>query len=113
MIHHKSLDKNFAHDIELVVSEACTNAILHAGEAYPGEKIEIAFKIQEDRLTIDVKDRGSGFDFEAIPLPDFENHPEDGYGLYIIKEKMDQVSYQKGESYNILSMTKFFNAKSE
>jgi anti-sigma regulatory factor (Ser/Thr protein kinase) len=41
-------------------------------------------------------------------MPDFDKHPESGYGLNIIRTVMDEVFYMRGNEYNILTMKKYF-----
>lgn len=90
--------------VELAVSEACTNAIKHAGKG----GIILAFQVFDGGIVVQVKDQGKGFDLDKVPPPDFDNHPEGGYGIYIIKSKMDEVEYIRTKNWNILSMTKYF-----
>jgi len=56
---------------------------------------------------IEVSDQGTGFDFEKAPEPEFDQHPESGYGLYIIRRMMDEVEYTKGDKMNTLTMKKY------
>jgi serine/threonine-protein kinase RsbW len=101
-------DKNFASDVELCVSEACTNAIKY-GQSTDGEDIiTLFFEIHPDRLVIRVQDKGSGFNLEDLPDPDLESFPERGYGLYIIRSKMDDVEYSQTDKGNFLTMIKSF-----
>lgn len=102
-------DKNFASDIELCVSEACTNAIKY-GQGTEGEDIiTLFFEIHTDRLVIKVQDKGSGFNLNQLPDPDLKSLPDRGYGLYIIRSKMDDVEYSQTEEGNFLTMVKFFD----
>jgi serine/threonine-protein kinase RsbW len=106
-VYEPRLDSDLTHAVELSVSEACTNAIKHGSESASPGSISIVFTLMDDKLLIQVKDQGPGFNFNDLPLPDFENHPEGGYGVFIIKSMMDEVSYDKLDSYNILTMTKY------
>jgi serine/threonine-protein kinase RsbW len=102
------LPGDFLNEVELAVSEACTNAIRHGGDANSQAKVAVCFRVYEDSLIIEVKDQGAGFNLEDIPLPEFDQHPEGGYGLYIIQTVMDEVHYERGEMYNTLTMKKYF-----
>ena len=101
-------DKKFASDVELCVSEACTNAIKYARSIEKEDVISLYFQIYRDKLIIKVQDRGSGFNLNNLPDPDIERIPERGYGLYIIRSKMDEVKYLRTEKGNFLTMIKFF-----
>jgi serine/threonine-protein kinase RsbW len=104
MVKPKKADSSFLNDIELCVSEACTNAIKYSS----GKSVVICFKIFKKKLRIEIKDQGEGFDLENVSEPDFESHPEGGYGVFIIKSKMDSVEYKIGKHWNMFVMTKLF-----
>ncbi len=114
-VNGSRIDDKFTNTIELVVSEAVTNAIKHSDTTDSTKSIFITFQIHQDRLVINVKDQGRSFDFMNISEPDFEKHPEGGYGIFIIKSSMDEVEYKpkdggarRCDDGNVLSMTKYF-----
>ena len=92
------------HDLALVTSEALTNALRHAGN--PGSRVRLAFTFYPDRIVITITDQGPGFDPGVVPLPDFENCPEGGYGIFIINTVMDGVRYEKNTEGNDLILIK-------
>lgn len=104
-------DKNFASDVELCVSEACTNAIKYGRSTEMKDEISLYFQIQKDKLIIKVQDKGRGFNLNNLPDPDIESLPDRGYGLYIIRSKMDDVQYSQTEQGNFLTMIKFFKGQ--
>lgn len=77
-------------EIKVAVSEAVTNCIIHAYEEKKGE-IEIAMKINEDELSIEIIDYGKGIaDIEAVLQPSFSTKEEHmGLGLAFIDSFMD------------------------
>ena len=75
-------------DIKVAVSEACTNAIKHSLD----DKFLVQFSVLENGLTIEVEDKGTGYDVESLQEPDLANPKESGLGLFIIKTLMDEVS---------------------
>jgi serine/threonine-protein kinase RsbW len=101
-------DKSFASDVELSVSEACTNAIKYGRSGEMEDVISLYFQIFADKLVIKVQDKGSGFNLNNLPDPDIESLPDRGYGLYIIRSKMDDVQYAHTEQGNFLTMIKCF-----
>lgn len=92
------------HDLALVSSEALTNALRH-GE-HSGAQIRLAYTLYSDRIVITITDHGAGFDPDAVDLPDFEECPEGGYGIYIMKTIMDDMRYEKTTDGNNLILTK-------
>ena len=108
-VPRKRNGKDFVEDIELCISEACTNAIKYGSGRDPGNAVSVHFHVYPDHVNIRVGDQGEGFELEDIPAPDLEKHPERGYGLYIIRAKMDAVRYVRQQDGNYLEMTRYFN----
>jgi serine/threonine-protein kinase RsbW len=86
-----------ANEIAISVIEACTNAIEHGNRECPDENVRLVFKCTDDRLVIEVCDRGKGFDFkgylENIPDPANIQHLR-GRGIYIMKNMMDGLEFE-------------------
>jgi len=95
-----------AYHLNLVLTEATTNAIKHSNSNDPKDTVRINIDIQEQELIIRVYDHGQGFDLETVPKPDFEHPKENGMGLFFIKTLMDSVTYTKQEDGNILEIRK-------
>jgi len=96
-----------AYHLNLVLTEATTNAIKHATQRTPKDTVRITIHIQDNELNIKVYDHGQGFDLENVPLPDFDQPKESGMGLYFIRTLMDSVTYTKQSDCNILEIKKF------
>jgi anti-sigma regulatory factor (Ser/Thr protein kinase) len=71
-----------ADDVELVVSELFTNAILHSGLT-PGDSIDVSVGVEDEVVTIEVRDRGPGID-PATVARHTEPSTTGGYGLRIV-----------------------------
>ncbi len=68
-----------AYHLNLVLTEATSNAIKHANSEDSKDTVMINIDIQEQELIIRVYDHGQGFDLETIPNPDF-SHPKESEG---------------------------------
>ncbi|MPM07157.1 Serine-protein kinase RsbW [bioreactor metagenome] len=91
-------------DIKVAVSEACTNAIKHSND----DIFYITYTMLENGLTIEISDKGEGYNIENIPQPDLENPKENGLGLFIIQTLMDDVSIESIENQGTtIKMTKY------
>lgn len=81
--------------LELVVDEACVNAIEHGSSSSCSMEIELQFYKTEENLIILVKDfGGKSFNpnyFERICKQ--KTWRKGGKGIHIIKELMDEVMY--------------------
>lgn len=89
-----------ASKIEIAVDEACSNILEHGyQDESPKPSIRLEFRIMPDAFIVEIYDVGKGFDFEAHASPSFPDHWNAGnlrgVGLYLIKECMDEVSYDR------------------
>jgi serine/threonine-protein kinase RsbW len=84
------------YNVQLATHEACTNIIRHAYNQTGEGRIEIVLTLQFAQpacLTIDLYDTGRAFDSDAYTPPDLDKVQEYGYGLFLIRNLMDSVSY--------------------
>jgi len=106
-VEHKRKSK-FLHEIELMAGEACTNSIRHAAVPNTGELI-LRLIIKDNSFEIIVMDQNPEFDFHNAAQPRFDEIPESGYGIHIIKSLADKVVYTRDNSWNKLHIIKRFN----
>lgn len=95
-----------AYHINLVLTEAMVNAIKHANANDPDKMVHVYINITDQDLLIRVFDDGQGFNINSIPPPDFDQLEDRGRGIFIIKQLMDTVKYEKINGGNMLEMTK-------
>ena len=85
-------------DIELALSEALANAVVHGAGSDPTKIIECDVACDEERgMLIVVRDPGPGFDPASLVNPCvgeniYSNH---GRGIYLINQLMDEVRFHK------------------
>ncbi len=93
--------------VKLGLEEAVINGIKHGNELDTTKKVNVEFVIDEDKVTISVKDEGEGFDPESIPDPrEDDNLTSDyGRGLLLMRAYMDSVSYN--DKGNKVTMVKY------
>ena len=104
------LDAELKMNLNLVLEEMVSNVIFYA---YPQEKdatIELTAAFDRKELTFVLSDRGEEFDPTLKEDADPNINPVDrkigGMGIYIVKNIMNEVSYQRLEGKNLLTMTK-------
>jgi serine/threonine-protein kinase RsbW len=78
------------HDIELALTEACTNVLDHAGDS---DQYEVSAGIDGTACVIEVVDRGDGFDGSAHGLEDAEPSAEEGRGIQLMRALVDKVTF--------------------
>ena len=95
--------------IELAVEEALANICLYA---YPHSQGEVEVRCTQDEtryLLIELIDSGIPFDMLARPAPDFTldaaRRPLGGLGIPLIRALMDNATYQREGTRNILRLS--------
>ncbi len=85
-------------DLKLALTEACTNSVRHAYEGKTGT-VEIVYRLEPDRLIVDVLDDGAGFDVDdSVDNSDNGDLSEGGLGIAIIRAVTDEVEIGPGET---------------
>lgn len=84
----------------LAVTEATTNAIIHANKNDKNKLVKVDVTIHDSKLVIKVIDEGKGFDPAMIPDPTSpENLLKDsGRGVYLMRVYMDELKYNVTDS---------------
>lgn len=92
------------HDIEVALTEACTNVLKHSG---PGDEYEVSFELDDEVTILRVIDTGRGFDFAS--LADAASAPTDerGRGVSLMHALVDLVKFEsKPEAGTIVHLEK-------
>jgi len=99
-------------ELKLAVDEACTNIIQHGYKGMDPGSIILAFRIESERILVQITDFGHIFEPAEAPKPNMVAALEDrelgGLGLFLIYQTMDNIDYQTSEEGNTLTFTKFF-----
>lgn len=110
----RAVSSTVLHEITLAAEEALVNIIEYSYPLQPEGIIEIVCKGIKGKKAVQIviKDKGITFNpLQAEPLPPckkIEESSPGGYGIYLLKELMDQVEYQRSLQGNKLSLTKYF-----
>jgi serine/threonine-protein kinase RsbW len=89
------LDDEKLATLLLAVTEATTNAIIHANKCDKNKLVKVDVEVKNSKLIIKVIDEGKGFDPSQVPDPTRpENILKDsGRGMYLMKMYMDDLKY--------------------
>jgi serine/threonine-protein kinase RsbW len=77
-------------DVELALSEACTNVLQHAG---PADEYDVRLDLADERCAVRVIDVGQGFDALRRPGAAPEPDAERGRGLNLINALVDRAQF--------------------
>ena len=104
------LDMEMQMNLNLVMEEMVSNVIFYA---YPREMdatIELMAESDGKELTFVLSDQGRAFDPTLKEDADMNINPAErdlgGMGIFIVKNIMNQVTYQRLEGKNLLTMKK-------
>jgi len=85
------------------VYEICANIVVHGYGICEGKdadpevsRIRIVFTLEAEPplLIIDLYDTGCSFDISLVPEPDVAEPQTRGYGLYLVRQLVDEVMYE-------------------
>lgn len=86
-----------ARPFQLAMSEAFTNAIIHAHGQDPGKLVDVSIEVNDKRLSADITDEGSCWKDGGSRQFDPARDPaaESGRGLGLIQRLSDEVSFAR------------------
>ena len=79
------------NDIEIALTEACTNVLDHAAQ---GDEYEVVAGLDDSMCVIEVVDTGRGFDADRLGHADAEPTAEEGRGIQLIRSLVDRVHFR-------------------
>ena len=84
------VDDTVVADIELALTEACTNVLDHANDT---DDYEVSAGIDGTICIIEVIDRGTGFDGDSQGREAADPDAEDGRGIALMRSLVDEVTF--------------------
>lgn len=87
--------EDFAYELELAACEVMTNVVRHAYRSQGGE-LSGEVRLEPDRVELDLYDTGVPFELSALPAKDCSQATEGGYGVHIVRQLLDEVTYAPG-----------------
>ncbi len=104
------LDPILANNLNLALEEAVTNVMMYAYPEGTDGLVEIHSILREGSLEFIISDSGKAFDPTAAPRADTslsaEERPIGGLGIFLVRNIMESVRYERIDDKNVLSMTK-------
>jgi serine/threonine-protein kinase RsbW len=90
-----------AYNVELAVHETCANIVQHA-YAGRGGRIDVNIKLEQDpwQVIVEMHDTGQPFDLGTVTKPDLNDAQVSGYGLFLVNELLDEVTYRPERGNN-------------
>ena len=105
-----NLDPELEMNLNLALEEVVSNVILYAYPQKMGENIIIKASSDDNILVFTITDKGDEFDPTKLEDADITLAAEDreigGLGIFIVKNIMNEVTYQRLDGKNILTLKK-------
>lgn len=99
--------------LNLALEEALSNIIFYAFEKGSENEISIDFSLKGTEMTIVLKDGGKPYDPTKKEDPNInlpaEDRPIGGLGVFLIKKIMNEVTYNRVDNKNQMTMVKRWN----
>lgn len=106
------ISDNLRFKLRLCIEEVVENIVSYAYEGGKGW-VEVGTQLDGNILTITLKDEGIPFNPLERQDPDITLSAEErqigGLGIFLCKQMMDKLDYQRFEDCNILKMIKHLN----
>lgn len=98
------------YDLQLAVDEACTNIITHGYADMDPGSIILDLELTPEQTVITLTDFGHAFEPGNASSPDVEAPIEErelgGFGLFFIRQSVDQMDYKVTEDGNKMVLLK-------
>jgi serine/threonine-protein kinase RsbW len=95
---------------ELALEEVFMNVVRHGSPVGTTPRVEVSLSLRDSQLAMTIADDGPPFDPLTVPPPDLTAslgaRPVGGLGVFLVRQMMDAVSYQRVGSRNQLRLTK-------
>lgn len=108
-----SLAPDVIFNLTLVLEEAVVNVINYAYPKEEHEYIYLSARMHDGSIVLVLTDTGKEFDPTAAPEADVTLSAEDrqigGLGIFLIRQIMNEVKYERIEGKNVLTLEKKLN----
>ncbi|MBO7553329.1 MAG: SpoIIE family protein phosphatase [Bacteroidaceae bacterium] len=107
------LDKSLGMKLMLAVEEAVVNVMDYAYPNGMEGEVRIDVKVTPDRMNYTITDRGMAFAPTEVSKVDtslsVEDRPIGGLGIFLVRNLMDSINYERIDGKNVLKMWKKMN----
>lgn len=105
-----SLTPDVVFNLNLVLEEAVVNVINYAYPKEEHQSIYLSAALHDDSIVFVLTDTGKEFDPTQVPEADITLSAEErsigGLGIFLIRQIMNEVKYQRIEGKNVLTLEK-------
>ncbi len=104
------LPQAVAYAVNLSVDELLTNTFSYGYEEGTVHRIDIAVRMDDGVIVVEITDDAAPFDPFEIERPDtgaaLQDRPVGGLGIHLVREMMDGYRYCRRDGRNIVTLTR-------
>lgn len=91
------LDDDIYGNIMIAVTEAVNNAIKHGNKNDKDKNVALSLSLHDNEIKFEIRDSGSGFDYQNLPDPTAPENLEKpgGRGIFLMKNLSDEVIFKE------------------
>ena len=97
-------------NLDLALEEAVTNVMLYAYPEGTAGQVEVESMSEDGLLTFQIRDAGAPFDptqqADADVTLGVQERPIGGLGIFLVRQIMDEVRYERKNDKNVLTLVK-------
>lgn len=97
-------------NLDLALEEAVTNVMLYAYPEGTAGQVEVECMSEDGLLTFQIRDAGAPFDptqqADADVTLGVQERPIGGLGIFLVRQIMDEVRYERKNDKNVLTLVK-------
>ncbi len=99
-----------AYAVNLSLDELLTNTISYGYEDDGQHDIDIALRLEDGVIVVEISDDGVPFEPASAPVPDtdapLQARPIGGLGIFLVGRMMDSFEHRYSDGRNIVTLTK-------
>lgn len=84
--------------LELAGTEIASNLMRHSFGGEPYHRIRLSIEVTNEEIVLRFFHWGGFYEPPAIDLPDFDDYPEGGFGLFLVKQSVDSLTFSQNAS---------------
>jgi len=111
-LQKNGIEEHVQNAFDICLTEALNNVIKHAYKEEKNKNIDVLLRKDTETVEVEIIDEGEPRKNLEIPDLNFDpqdinNLPENGMGLFIMKQLMDELNYQRREGKNFFILKKW------
>ncbi len=105
-----ALPEAVRRSVSVALDELLANELSHGMAGRDACLVTVEVELDQERVTVTITDDGPPFDPFRQAAPDttlsVDERPIGGLGIHLVRELMDEVSYQRRDEHNVVVLVK-------